>query len=263
MPAATKPSLTDLCFVMLSAVRIAIFLLLILCFIVPVWLVHMVKARALKSAFLKCFYYLTACSWAIKVVTQGELAKDRPLLLVSNHCTYLDVPVLGSLMPVRFTPKADVRSWPLIGYLCELADCVFIDRRRTQTAQNKKNLEKALQSGIAISIFPEGTTNDGRSLQPFRSSYFSLAEEEAAESLTVQPVTVRYKHPDGSPLGEEDYERIAWYGDAEFAGHLWAYLKGSTILAEVVFHPPVKGRDFDDRKALAHYCEQQVAGALL
>jgi 1-acyl-sn-glycerol-3-phosphate acyltransferase len=249
---------------MLAILRIFSFLLMILLFLLPVWLVYFTGMKKAQGRLLVLFYRGCGLLWGIRRRVRGEIAKGASVLLVSNHCSYLDVPVLGSILPVRFTPKQDVRSWPVIGYLCKLSNCVFIDRRRSQTSANKKNLENALQSGVPVSIFPEGTTNDGFAVEPFRSSYFSIAHAPPpGVEVMVQPVTVRYVQTDGSQLSREEMDRIAWYGDAEFASHLWHFLQSSGAMAEVTFHPPVEGRSFQDRKALAQFCHQQVNGAFL
>src|SRR5689334_21385022 len=73
----------------------------------------------------------------VRVEVEGEPSPLRPLLIVSNHSSYLDIPVLGSRVPVSFTPKAEIAKWPLIGSICRLIDCVFIDRRVSRTGENQ------------------------------------------------------------------------------------------------------------------------------
>ena len=240
----------------IQALKLLFFLLTIVVFLPFVMLLYLMGMTAAKQQLLRLFYRLAAWGWRIKVQVKGELAKDRPLILLSNHCSYLDVPVLGQIAPVRFTPKAEVAGWPVIGFLCKLADCVFIDRRRTKTKENQQQLAAVLNQRGIISIFPEGTTNDGSAVGEFRSSYVSLAE---VANIPVQPVTVIYRHRNGQPLDRAAMDKVAWYGDMEFAGHLWDYFGTPGVLTEVIFHPPLLMASFPDRKALTKTCQQLVA----
>lgn len=199
----------------------------------------------------------------LKIVVSGALSPKRPLLLVSNHSSYLDVVTLASLGPVSFTPKAEIAGWPLIGACCRLSDCVFIDRRASKTEDNRRALHRALADGALVSLFPEGTTSDGKRVLPFRSSYFALSEERFdGERLHVQPALVTYTHIRGLPVGPTDMPRLAWYGDMELVSHLRALLSLGPITARVTFLPPVTMDRFATRKEMARYCEEQIAAAL-
>lgn len=234
--------------------RLLAFLLLILLFLVPVVLLKLLDRQ---GSLVRLFYRIVGALWGIRVIQKGEFARERPLLLVSNHCSYLDVPVLGQLIDLRFTPKTEVAGWPLIGWLCKLAGCIFIDRRTSKTQENRTHLLRRLERGLVISLFPEGTTNDGFGIQPFRSSFFSLAE--VCPGLRVQPVAVQYSHPDDRPLDRAAMDKVAWYAEMEFVPHLWDYLQSPGVLATVTCLPPVTLAAFPDRKALARHCEEAIA----
>jgi len=245
---------------LLAGLRLAGFLLMILLFLLPILLANLLRLHALRGILLRWYYRFSGRFWGVRVATQGRVAPERPLLIVSNHCTYLDIPALGQVVDVRFTPKAEIRYWPLIGWLCLIAGCVFIERSRSKTDANRGLLRRALKERMAISLFPEGSTNDGKALLPFRSSFFSLAEESFnGEPLKVQPVCLRYAQPDGAPLSAEAMRKIAWIGEDEFVPHLWEYLKTPGTLATVTFLEPVSLAQFTDRKELARHCEEAIA----
>lgn len=196
----------------------------------------------------------------LRISTQGHLAKERPLLLVSNHFSYLDLFAIGSVVPAAFTPKSEIAGWPIIGKLCKMAGCLFIDRRPTQTLHNKKALEEAKASGDVISLFPEGTTNDGTLVLPFKSSFFSLAERK---EVSVQPLTVVYTELNGRTLNTDALPIIGWYGDAYFFPHLVELMKQKHAAVRLVFHRPVSGSHFASRKELALYCHQKITASLI
>lgn len=238
--------------------RLVSYLLLTILFLPFIILLKHVGLQAIKMQLIALYFRFSARSWGVRVKHKGKFVKDRPLLVVSNHCSYVDIPVLGCLAPLHFTPKADIYHWPVIGYLCRLADCIFIDRNPRKTAENMAELTKAMDQGWMISLFPEGTTNEGTQVLPFRSSYFSLAEQ----GLPVQPVTVIYTKRDGTPLSAQAMRKVAWIGDDEFAPHLLDFLAQPAIEATVVCHDAVDIKQFENRKGLAAHCQQIVDAEL-
>ena len=199
----------------------------------------------------------------IRVAAQGELAKNRPLLIVGNHTSYLDIEVLGSLIPGSFVAKAEIARWPFFGWLAKLQRSVFIERRSSKAREHKDEIEKRLLEGDVLILFPEGTSNDGNRILPFRSALFSVAERRVeGEALVVQPVSLAYTRLDGMPMGRSFRPFFAWYGDMELPPHLWQMLGLGIVTAEVIFHEPVTIDRFGSRKALAEHCWRIVSEGL-
>lgn len=193
----------------------------------------------------------------IKVTVNGELSGQRPLLLVTNHLSYLDIPLLASCCDVRFTPKSEIARWPVLGGLCRAAQSVFIDRRVEKVAKMKSELKAALERGEAVCLFPEATTGSGLHLQPFKSGFFSLAGETFEHGeLQVQPAAICYRTISGLPIDRSQWPVIAWYGDMELVPHLWQLLHVPSITAEVTFLPPITGMG---RKELALQCQGLIS----
>lgn len=197
----------------------------------------------------------------VTVVCKGQVDSARPLLLVSNHVSYMDIPVLASLAAVRFTPKADIAGWPVIGYLCRIAECVFIDRKASSTGRNKRALERSFEKKQLISLFAEGTTGDGKRILPFRSSYFSLAFEEGERAIPVQAATIRYTHVNSIPVDSAVMPRIAWYGDMYLLPHILDFLRLGNVRVEVTFHGVMSHETFNSRKEMAAHCHALVRDA--
>jgi lyso-ornithine lipid O-acyltransferase len=246
-----------------AALRCLLLVVTILVFLVPMVLTWLAGPRRVYERLLQIIYRVVAWTWRIRIQQIGEFTSQRPVLIVSNHQSYLDIPVLGAILPVHFTPKSEIAKWPVIGTLCKIAGCVFIDRRREATVKNKDNLRQQLSQPIAISLFPEGTTSDGTALLPFRSSFFSLVTDKEIPHLVVQPVSISYLRKDGNPFTAQEMAEIAWFGDAEFFPHLWHYLKLPGVLAQVTVHPLIDPAPDADRKALAEQASNVVASAYI
>jgi 1-acyl-sn-glycerol-3-phosphate acyltransferase len=206
------------------------------------------------------FHRMLCWLMGFKVRVEGAPATTTPILFVANHASYLDIPVLGSILPASFIAKADVASWPIIGFLARMQNTVFVERRASKAAQQRDQLQQRLAKGHNLVLFAEGTSSDGLRVLPFKSSLFSIAESAmAANSFTIQPVSITCTELDGLPLTRALRPYYAWYGDMTLAGHLWNVLKFGHFTVEVTFHASIRPEDFSDRKALAQYCQSHVA----
>lgn len=225
-----------------------------------------VQALALALRFplatkLPLNYHRLVCRiLGIRVSVRGTLAPARPLLVAANHSSYLDIEVLGGLVPGSFVAKAEIAGWPFFGWLAKLQRSVFIERRSSKAREHKDEIEKRLIEGDVLILFPEGTSDDGNRLLPFRSALFSVAERRIeGEPLVVQPVSLAYTRLDGMPMGRSFRPFFAWYGDMALAPHLWRMLGMGVLTAEVIFHEPVTIDRFASRKAMAEHCWRVVS----
>ncbi len=171
-------------------------------------------------------------------------APAAPFLLVSNHLSYVDVVVFASQLDCLFVAKKDVESWPIIGSLCRSFGTIFIDRRNQRDlARVNGEIARALEDGCGVILFAEGTSSDGSTVLPFRSS---LLEAAARGALPVSYAAVSYR-----VLGDDPPARLSvcWWGDMTFVSHFAGLLGLKRIQATVSF-----GSDeirADDRKVLA------------
>lgn len=198
---------------------------------------------------------------SIKVIVSGNLnVSGGSILYVSNHTSYIDIVALGSEIYARFTPKIEISKWPLMNLLVNLAYPVYIQRNSAKSLEQKRQILEVLHSGDNIVVFPEGTTNDGRKILPFKTTLFSVAEtnEEDENTVTVQPVSIIYKKADGKIVNQNNIDNFAWYGDMDFISHFWNLLKTSDNEAKLVFHDEITPEPQDSRKAIAKKCEDVI-----
>jgi 1-acyl-sn-glycerol-3-phosphate acyltransferase len=198
------------------------------------------------------------------VIVRGTMERSRPTLFVSNHCSYSDISVLGSVITGSFIAKAEVASWPIFGVLAKLQNSVFIDRAGIKAREHRDGIIERLAAGDNLIMFPEGTSDDGNRVLPFKSALFSVAQYrfENGSTVKIQPVSIAYTRLDGMPTGRALKPYLAWYGDMELAPHLWALAGLGMITVEVVFHPAVVIASFGSRKALAVHCEEAVSAGV-
>jgi len=204
--------------------------------------------------------------FGIRVTIIGEPVQDRGVLMVSNHTSYLDILALGGIARVSFVAKSEVASWPLFGTFARLQRTVFVEReRRSKTGESRDQIRDRLLEGDALVLFPEGTSNDGNRVLPFKSALMGAAESQVGTDangkpvyVPVQPVSITYVGLHGIPMGRENRPLYAWYGDMELVDHLWEGLKTGPVDLVIQFHEPVMVDQVGGRKNLARIVEDKI-----
>lgn len=216
------------------------------------------------ARLLPLLYHRGCCRiLGFRVRAIGHPSAERPLLFASNHVSYTDIPVLGSLLPASFVAKAEVADWPLFGWLAKLQRSVFVDRRVGSTAVQCDALRARLAAGDALILFPEGTSGDGNRVLPFKSALFAAAQQNGTDRpILVQPVSIAYTRWDGIPIGRGFRPFFAWYGAMSLGPHLLTLLGLGTVEVVVEFHPPTALAEWGSRKALSQHCRARIAGGV-
>jgi len=181
---------------------------------------------------------LLACA-GITLQLRGQPARSGPVLLVANHHSWLDIPVLHAARYCRFISKSDLQDWPIVGTLATAAGTLYIRREsRRDALRMVTSMRDALLAGEVLAVFPEGQTGDGRALLPFHANLLQAALDAGAP---VQPVGLRFL--DG--IGGATSDAPSFVGDESFLGSVWRTLKAPGITAVVHFGAPERalGRD--------------------
>lgn len=194
----------------------------------------------------------------------GRPTDEQPALLVANHVSYLDIPVIAADAPVIFVAKREVASWPLFGPISRIARTIFIDRVATAAAKQCSLLRKRLRQGESLLLFPEGTSSDGSALLPFKSTLFEASQDDSGVgSVPLQPVSIAYVgFRDGTPFPPDQRELYAWVGEGTMLPHLWTMMQQPGAEVVIRFHPAVRPEEFASRKELAAYAWQAISRGL-
>ncbi|MBL1407066.1 MAG: 1-acyl-sn-glycerol-3-phosphate acyltransferase [Rhizobiales bacterium] len=176
----------------------------------------------------------------VRVHVHGETSNTRPLMLVANHISWSDILILGSITPLCFIAKDEVKKWPGINYLSRLQRTVFINRdRRSDVANQADSIAARLVEGDVMVLFAEGTTGDGNKLLPYKSALFgapqSALNQHGIDEIVIQPVALAYNNLHGMPLGRFHQSVAAWPGDVPLASHLASFIKAGAFDVDVSF----------------------------
>jgi 1-acyl-sn-glycerol-3-phosphate acyltransferase len=214
---------------------------------IPIQTLLMLLPGRPKVVFGRVYHAVLCWLIGLKVQVIGTPGTAKPVLFLSNHSSWLDVLVLGGVLEACFVAKTEVGTWPLIRTVARLGRTVFVSRSRGRTGSEAGAMRGRLAAGDSLILFPEGTSNDGTRVLPFRSSFLAAAGSAAQ----VQPVSVVYDRLGGLPACRRDRPLFAWYGDMEIGSHFWRLARRSGARATVILHEPFDPAMMPDRKAMA------------
>lgn len=195
--------------------------------------------------------------FGLPLTVRGTPMRHRGAV-VANHASWLDIFTLNAAQRVYFVAKSEVAGWAGIGWLARATGTLFIARKGTEAARQKRDFEERLRMGHRLLFFPEGTSTDAVRILPFKSTLFEAFHTHGLDQIMhIQPVTVIYHAPKG-----EDPRFYGWWGEMEFVPHLLTTLAARRQgHVEVIFHPELEVDRFSGRKALAAECERVVRSA--
>ena len=204
-----------------------------------------------RQRWSRIFMKRLTAALPFRVKVTGQLP-ERPMLWVSNHVSWTDIPLLGMLAPLSFLSKAEVRTWPIAGWLAHKAGTLFIRRGGGDSQLLRRQISQHLQQDCALLIFPEGTTTDGRGLRTFHGRLLASAIDS---DVALQPIALRYTR-DGQP------DPIApFIGDDDLLSHLMRLFGQPCGEVEIQLLTPIASRG-EERAALAFKAQQAINEAL-
>ena len=192
---------------------------------------------------------------------EGQLERGG-YVIIANHVGYIDGIVLGSIFPIVFVSKKEVRSWPIVGQWNILCGTIFIDRQhKGLVGKLVQEISRKLKQEANILLFPEGTSTNGEQMLPFQT--VPLAAPLRSRSVIV-PTTITYKSIDDAPVSPANRDSLYWYGDMDFMSHFWKLLGLRSVDVLVTIQPKVECFHYRDnsagRKTLAEDCYNRVLG---
>lgn len=212
-------------------------------------------ARFWRNLGFRIWAKTIAAVLGIKIETQG-IVPVTPFFLVANHLSYLDIIVFAAQLDCVFVAKSEVANWPVIGLLCRSMNTIFIERKRPRDILRVNALlEKQLQAGHSIMLFPEGTTTDGSQLLPFKSA---LLEPVVKARQAVSYASISYQVPAHELSAAQS---VCWWGEMDFLPHLFGFFQLPGCRATVRFGDEAIVES--DRKVLAKKLHAAVSNKFI
>ena len=205
--------------------------------------------------FVKMWAYGILLFMGVKVQVEGDIMPyiEKNALVVANHISWLDIPILYTQHSVGFIGRNEMKKWPILSLLIKSGSTIFIDRTRKRDLIHINNVvSQKLAEGATIGLFPEGKTSDGKSILPFKPSLF---EATIMAKSTIIPLVIQYYTKDGKPSNAMTYaDKIT----------LWESVKNSLglngIIAKVIPLSRINAADFKNRDEISEYLYKEISG---
>lgn len=185
----------------------------------------------------------------VEVTGECDIEKIQPTLIVSNHLSYLDIFIISSLVPSLFIAGIDgVQENFLIGNVTWLSGSIFVERKtRARLSRDIRAISGIIPHNLNLVLFPEGTTTDGETVHPFKSSLFLPAAESG---MDVTPLCIKYEKVNNSIVSNCNKDLVLFHGDMSFFPHLFRMMTLDRIEVRVQILETVKKDEYGNRKEL-------------
>ena len=229
-----------------------------------IWILGLPNRWKILSRLNRNYTLLLRLILNIKVTIagdEGQLERGG-YVIIANHVSYVDGIVLGSIFPIVFVSKREVKKWPIVGQWNVLCGTIFINRqRKNEVGTMVREMTRKLRQEANILLFPEGTSTNGEKMLPFQT--VPLAAPLRSRSIIV-PVTLAYTTIDEQPVTAVNRDFVYWYGDMDFVTHFWNLLGRRGVEVLVTLQPKIECFRYADnsagRKKLAEDCYNRVLG---
>jgi 1-acyl-sn-glycerol-3-phosphate acyltransferase len=213
--------------------------------VAPARRLHLTRRWSLKL--------LRLCGMRLVVHNDGARL-DASALVVGNHVSWVDIYTINAWRPTPFVSKAEVRQWPVVGWLAEKLDTVFLQReKRSEAMRIMHEMADRLRGGGVMCVFPEGTTSDGLGLLPFHANLFQAA---VSAGCAVQPICLMYEDAQG-----RQSVAPAYVGELSLGKSLELVLRGGPLVAHLYVCDPIAPGG--DRRATSAAAQAAIAAALV
>ncbi len=204
----------------------------------PVFYLSPQGYRKINACMVSFFSAALLRLMGVTIATCKNPGRRKPgYLIVSNHLSYIDVLILSKLFPGCFVTSVEIRQTPFLGHITTLAGCVFVERRtRRFLVRETREISTALNNGLNVIVFPEGTSSNGDTVLRFRQPLFQAAVDSGKDIL---PVCISYEEINHIPVTRRNRDMVFWYGDMTFFDHFAGLSQIHHIRVRVTLFPPL------------------------
>jgi len=253
---------------MLRVIFVLVVFVAVTLVLIPLQWLAVAWKRPLRRRIPVLYHRFVCRLLGIRVRAAGAPVSQRPLLIVANHSSWLDISVITAQAPVVFVAKAEIARWPFFGLLAKLQRTVFVERdRRHKTGEVNAQIAQRLAEGDPVLLFGEGTAGDGNRVLPFRTALIGAARDAIASAgndrVWIQPLSIAYVSQQGIALGRHLRPRAAWYGKMKLTEHIGRIVRSGAVDVSVTWGEPISYDGAIDRKVLARQLESAVRSSAI
>ncbi len=198
-----------------------------------------------------------AMAFNVKIEYKNRIPENESSLVVSNHLGFIDIVCLQALYGCVFITSTEMKNTPLLGQICDLAGCTYVNRKNRMHIQDElKGITEVLQDDFRVVLYAESMASNGEQVLPFKKTLLMSA---GYAQKPIRPVVFNFKKVNGGPVLYKHRDSLCWYGDETFFPAIWRSLKLDSVTCELDFLPLVHTRAEDNRTEVAAYLHQIIS----
>ena len=181
-----------------------------------------------------------------KLITNSNYSGKKTWYIMSNHVSFVDILILITKFKAVFITSLEMKNRPVLGQLCVMAGCLFVDRKKITTLKNEiPEISEALKNNVNVALFPESTCANGVELMPFKAALMSAVSDTPAEIL---PVSVMYRKINGRPFTTDDFPTIGYFGGMRFVPQFIKLLTIRSLNVDIEILDPIAPLNLDRKE---------------
>jgi 1-acyl-sn-glycerol-3-phosphate acyltransferase len=193
----------------------------------------------------------------IKLICKTPIDKSENSLLVGNHMGFIDIICLQALQPSVFITSLEMKHTPVLGQICDLGGCAYVDRKNRMKIQDElKGMVDVLKDGFKVVLYAESVASNGEQVLPFKKTLIMSAGHAGKP---IRPFVFNYREVNNGQVEFKHRDSVCWYGDQTFGPAIWRSLQLDSVTCEIEFLPLVHITADDDRTAVANKVHQMVS----
>lgn len=193
----------------------------------------------------------------IKLICNQNIPEDEGSLIIGNHMGYVDIICLIALTHGVFITSLEMKQTPVLGQICDLGGCAYVDRRSRMSIQDElKDIVRVLKQGFRVMLYPESVASNGEQVLPFKKTLLTSA---GLAGKPIRPFVFNYRKVNGEAVKFEHRDSLCWHGDMSFGTAIWNSLQLNSLTCEIEFLPLVYVAPEDDRTQLANKLHTMVS----
>lgn len=181
---------------------------------------------------------------------------NKSYLFVGNHLGIIEILIIAAHRECLFITSQDMRQTAGLGFLTEMAGCLYVDRQNRSNIKNEIiEIREALEQGFNVVLYPEGTSTNGERVLPFKKTLMTAA---AGTGVPIMPMVINFRKVNGEPMSHKFRDDVTWYGDHTFAAVLLRLLALKSVEADLEFCEEVLVHNEEERRKVAAVVQSAV-----
>lgn len=216
-----------------------------------------IKRRYRLVANAQFYSSFMSGAFNVKVICKNPISAEENSLVVGNHIGFIDIISLQGLRGCVFITSVEMKKTPVLGQICDLAGCAYVDRKNRMNIQDElKGITETLKQGFRVVLYAESVASNGEQVLPFKKT---LQMSAGFANKPIRPFVFNFREVNGGPVLYEHRDSLCWYGDETFFPAVWRSLQLDSVTVEIEFLPLVYTKPEDDRSEVAKYLHQVVS----